>query len=476
MPQIITADVTSDSYTLQTTQADDFIFVAAGVLVSNSNSGQYPAYSTVGVFHENNRIGVAGTLMSGGGATIYSLYANNTVTVTSTGTILSLATIWDAVDFRASGAQVFNDGEITGMRSAIVSQFRDTTVFNTGLISGVTAGVDGATRVENLGTIRGATAVSMSGGNDTLINSGALIGNVDLGDGADIFDGRGGTVTGTIAGGSGDDRFRVSTADVDIIELDLGGFDTVLSSVDFALGDWIEALTLTGAAVRGSGSASGNTITGNAIDNILNGGAGDDALNGGTGADTLRGGVGLDLLSGGDDDDVLSGGSDNDALLGEVGRDRLEGGSGLDTLNGGAGDDTLLGETGNDSLVGGVDDDLLYGGRGRDTLAGGADFDTFALVKLSDSGTTVATRDVISDFLSGADVIDLSRLDAKTGGNDDAFAFIGAAAFSSVAGQLRFRVSGANVIVEGDVTGDGVADFAIVLGATVAVIATDFVL
>ena len=83
---------------------------------------------------------------------------------------------------------------------------------------------------------------------------------------------------------------------------------------------------------------------------------------------------------------------------------------------------------------------------------------------------------MISDFLSGADVIDLSRLDAKTGGNDDAFAFIGAAAFSSVAGQLRFRVSGANVIVEGDVTGDGVADFAIVLGATVAVIATDFVL
>ena len=135
MPQIITADLTSTGYTLQTTQADDFIFVAEGVLVSNSNSGQYPAYATVGVFHENNRIGVAGTLMSGGGATIYSLYANNTVTVTSTGTILGLGTIWDAVDFRAAGAQVFNNGDITGMRSAIVSGVRDTVVFNTGVIS-----------------------------------------------------------------------------------------------------------------------------------------------------------------------------------------------------------------------------------------------------------------------------------------------------------------------------------------------------
>ena len=132
MPQIITADITSGSYTLQTTQADDFIFVAEGVLVSNSNSGQYPAYATVGVFHENNRIGVAGTLMSGGGATIYSLYANNTVTVTSTGTILGLGTIWDAVDFRAAGAQVFNNGDITGMRSAIVSEVRDTVVHELG--------------------------------------------------------------------------------------------------------------------------------------------------------------------------------------------------------------------------------------------------------------------------------------------------------------------------------------------------------
>ena len=154
----------------------------------------------------------------------------------------------------------------------------------------------------------------------------------------------------------------------------------------------------------------------------------------------------------------------------------MEGGSAIDALDGGIGDDTLLGETGNDALIGGDDDDLLFGGGGRDALTGGNGFDSFALTRLGDSGTTVATRDVISDFLSGADVIDLARLDAKQGGNDDAFSFIGSATFSSVAGQLRFRVSGANVIAEGDVNGDGLADFSVVVNGLAALIAADFVL
>ena len=132
-------------------------------------------------------------------------------------------------------------------------------------------------------------------------------------------------------------------------------------------------------------------------------------------------------------------------------------GNGADTLRGGAGNDTISGRGGAD---------LLLGGGGNDS---------FLYSNLTDS--TVAAKDTLGDFASG-DLIDLSRLDAITGGANDAFAFIGSAAFSA-AGQLRAVNTGGNSwLVEADVNGDTVADFALLL--TVAdnhpITATDFVL
>jgi hypothetical protein len=68
---------------------------------------------------------------------------------------------------------------------------------------------------------------------------------------------------------------------------------------------------------------------------------------------------------------------------------------------------------------------------------------------------------VIADFSTG-DLIDLGLIDAN--GNapgDAAFAFIGAAAFTLVAGQLRVTGLGTNWTVEADLNGDAVADFTI---------------
>jgi hypothetical protein len=76
--------------------------------------------------------------------------------------------------------------------------------------------------------------------------------------------------------------------------------------------------------------------------------------------------------------------------------------------------------------------------------------------------------DTILAFVAGTDRIDVSRVDAKAGTSDanEAFAFIGAAAFSGSGpgspGELRaFSVSGGLWQVEGDVNGDGVADLVI---------------
>lgn len=59
---------------------------------------------------------------------------------------------------------------------------------------------------------------------------------------------------------------------------------------------------------------------------------------------------------------------------------------------------------------------------------------------------------------------------------DQAFSFIGAAAFGGVAGQLRFSTGGGSTVVRGDVDGDGAADFAITLSGPINLQQADFLL
>jgi hypothetical protein len=115
-----------------------------------------------------------------------------------------------------------------------------------------------------------------------------------------------------------------------------------------------------------------------------------------------------------------------------------------------------------DLLFGGEGNDLLVGGAGRDWLSGGPGADTFRFANGDFAGGTLALADVISDFneLEG-DRIDLSAIDAIAGGADDAFRFLGSAAFSGAGGELRTGIYSGYLVLEGDTTADGKADFAI---------------
>lgn len=123
------------------------------------------------------------------------------------------------------------------------------------------------------------------GGNDTLYG----------GNGNDILDG--GTGADRMTGGAGNDTYYVdNTRDV-IVELSGGGTDLVLSSLSsYTLGNYVENLTLTGAASSGTGNSLNNVLTGNANANKLIGGSGNDTLIGLGGKDTLTGGTGADYF------------------------------------------------------------------------------------------------------------------------------------------------------------------------------------
>ena len=100
----------------------------------------------------------------------------------------------------------------------------------------------------------------------------------------------------------------------------------------------------------------------------------------------------------------------------------------------------------------------LSGGLGEDRLAGGADNDKFDFNSVKEAGKG-SHRDNIVDFhRSEDDMIDLTGIDANTrhAGNQ-AFKFIGSHGFTHHAGELR----ASRHVLQGDVNGDGRADFEI---------------
>ncbi len=131
------------------------------------------------------------------------------------------------------------------------------------------------------------------------------------------------------------------------------------------------------------------------------------------------------------------------------------------TFNGSAETDgwfRIFGGRGSDTITGSQTADIISGGLGSDNLRGAGGADTFLYRSVADS--LLSQRDSILDFSTG-DRIDFSQIDAISGTPaNDAFTFIGSAAFSGIAGELRATFYAGNGLwtVSGDVNGDGVAD------------------
>lgn len=347
-------------------------------------------------------------------------------------------------DFGGDGSRVINHGSITsvqfwGVDFDTMKDSETATLQNFGLIQGGT------------GAFRG----NASG--EDILNSGMMLGDVDLGGGADSFDGRGGTVVGDVLGGTGDDSFYVDDTALSLVENTGEGTDHVFSDVSWLLDANFEYLTLLGTQdINGTGNGLDNVITGNAGDNGIRGQSGHDTLNGAQGDDALLGGAGDDALNGGSGDDMLRGGANNDRLSGDDGDDMLRGGIGRDVLIGGDGDDVLI------------------GGAGRDDMYGNDGSDVFRFLNVVDSPDVGNARstDRIFGFDQGEDVIDLQWLVAGT------LDFIGSSAFGAT-GQAEVQVTDdgtGNGEVRIDVNGDGTSDMMIRTNAVVSLTELDFLL
>lgn len=270
----------------------------------------------------------------------------------------------------------------------------------------------------------------------------------------------------TLQGGSGHDSL-VGGAGNDLL---LGG-----DGIDTA--SWAGLTT----AVQVDLSLQGPQDSGAGLDTLLNlenlfGGSGQDRLLGDDLANRLDGGEGDDTLDGGDGNDTLVGGNHlrgdaasygraaaavrvNLALTalqatGGAGSDQL---SGIEHLIGSAHNDHLSGSSTANRLEGGDGNDTLVGGAGADSLVGGEGSDLFLYATLAEAGNG-SSRDWILDF-SAADRIDLNGIDARSDltGNQ-AFVWIGSAAFTAL-GQLRYtRLSNGNGLLEGNCTGSLAAD------------------
>jgi serralysin len=303
---------------------------------------------------------------------------------------------------------------------------------------------------------------------------------------------QGGAGNDTMVGGDGADTYYVDSAGDGCVEtnadLATGGRDTVVSTLaSYALGANIEDLILGTGGVTAFGNSLNNFLYGNAgAVNYLQGGGGNDTMVGGDGNDTYyvdSAGDGVvetnaDLATGGRD--TVS--SSISYALGQFVEDLLlSGGAAVNASGNGlanyiAGNNAaniLSGFDGNDWLQGDAGADTLLGGAGRDTLIGGLGADVFDFNALAES-LTGANRDVVSDFSAAqGDMVDLSGIDANsTLTSDQAFSFIGAAAFGAVAGQLRFSGS----ILSGDTDGNGNADFEIQLMGVAGLVVADLVL
>lgn len=224
------------------------------------------------------------------GASVATAYVENS------GTLALNAKSLGPIVFAEVDGHVVNSGEIHG-KGAVIWSYGNSDAESTPRDPNLI--VENSGRIELLGPSNPdpfgsppfpdfAHAILASGGRDTVINTGTIIGEIALSKGGDRYDGTDGSLQGVLDGG--------------------GGWDVLLTGANDD--------TIFGRGGR-------DRIEAGAGDDLVKGGANNDTILGGDGADRLRGNRGDDVVDGGAGDDLVAGGRGDDTLTGGAGADRF---------------------------------------------------------------------------------------------------------------------------------------------------------
>ena len=416
-----------------------------------------------------------------------NIFLQGTAAINATGNDLGNSLIGN------SGKNILNGGLGDDTYGLGISATNDTIVLDTGgndtVIVGASYNISARADLENIWLT--GTGLFNAVGN---ANANSLIGN----SGKNTLNG--GTGADFMVGGLGDDTFYVdNVGDITVDDLDRpdqeplilqdpdilpGGKDTVISSVSYALSEFLDNLTLTNVAtaLNGSGNDLTNIIKGNSFNNVLNGGRGGDTLDGGAGndsyyidaaGDVIKDTSGIDHVFSSLGFYTLGVGLENLTLIGpnpvngtgNIGNNTITGNAENNVIDGAAGSDTMIGG-GSDTLVG----DVYFVDKITDVVIGDAGLDTIrSKVTYSlDTATAVAVENLFlegtlainatgnaldnslvgnsgvntlvggdgNDFLSGG-----GGKDVMYGGNGaDTFYFQGSTAFSAVDTIMDFEL------------------------------------
>jgi Ca2+-binding RTX toxin-like protein len=293
--------------------------------------------------------------------------------------------------------------------------------------AGITASL--ANTALNTGDAVGDTYATIEGlkgsnYNDTLYGAAAIASFLDGGLGAD-----------KMTGGSAADTYYVDDAGDQVIEAGAGGVDIVYASLNYALTANVENLTLTGAALNGTGNDLANTITGTAGNNTLDGGVEGTAAN-----DTLIGGKGDDTYILRNSADVVTEvtGEGNDAIevrfastaytvANYVETVKIATGVAAGAITANAQGVSFTGNELANTFIGAGGNDTFDGGAGADSFTGNAGIDTVtyanATAGVSANLTTVTTGaagDATGDsFASIENLVGSAYNDSLTGDAGD---------------------------------------------------------
>jgi len=441
-------DITGAKLTLNNITASDIALTAtndaasstAGTLLAEGDltidSGKWTSISAMTA---ND-----GTLTISGDANVTASSSNATggITVTSScdvdlGNIGNDATVLNASG--ATGGVTANfDGSYATQVTVVTNSGADDITADCDVVFNVQTGAGKDT--VTVTTVDALSVINTGADNDTLtVNDTDNDYSVYAGAGADGFT-IGNDVNAKVYGNDGDDTFTVGGDAGAAID---GGNDTdtvVLASNDYSgdgmtwaniekvniaagnatidattfasdntfelVGSGSQTLTIGAGATKnidasgvttGGFSAGAIVINGDANDNVLTASNYTDEVNGGGGNDTINGGSSLD-----GNNDTLNGGDGIDTIKGYAGRDIIDGGNGADVIDGGSGNDTITGGRGQDDMTGGTGSDtfVFVGGTGNDGTGLGT----------SASGSDATNdADVITDFSTGNDTIDLTN-------------------------------------------------------------------